>query len=136
MKKLFLFIAIQFTINLAFSQDMLTKNAPEELAQEQLEEYNARDIDAFLAPYAEDVELYTFPNELNTKGKSEMRKQYEQMFANTPDLHCELVNRIVNGNTVIDHERITGFSKGKAFEAVAIYKIGEGKIKKVYFIKK
>lgn len=136
MKKLFVFIAILLAANVTFSQDKITKNSSEDLAQQQLNAYNARDIDAFLAPYAEDVELYTFPNKLNTKGKSEMRKQYAQMFANTPDLHCELVNRIVNGNTVIDHERITGFSKGKAFEAVAVYKIEGDKIKKVYFIRK
>jgi len=58
-----------------------------------------------------------------------MRKQYEQLFTITPDLHCELVNRIVNGNTAIDHKRITGFSKQQVFEAVAIYRIAEGNLK-------
>ena len=62
-----------------------------------------------------------------------MRSTYSQMFKNTPELHCELVNRIVQGDTVIDRERVTGFG-GKPLEATAIYKIKDGKIAKVYFI--
>jgi hypothetical protein len=58
------------------------------------------------------------------------------MFERTPDLHCELVNRIVLGNTVIDQERVTGFPGGNVIEAVAIYKVENGKIAKVYFIRK
>lgn len=107
---------------------------PEQLAQAQLEAYNNRDIDAFLAPYAEDVEIYRFPNQLDFKGKEKMRPIYTKMFNDLPDLYCKLVNRIVEGDTVIDHESVT-LSKDKApFNAIAIYKIKEGKIAQVYFI--
>ena len=107
--------------------------SPEELAQQQLNGYNARDIDAFLEPYSEDVKIYGFPNKLQVEGKEAMRKGYANMFQNTPDLHCELINRIVQGDTVIDHEKVTGFKNGP-LNAVAIYKIKEGKIAEVYFI--
>ncbi|TAE24014.1 MAG: steroid delta-isomerase [Cytophagales bacterium] len=107
-------------------------NSPTDLAQRQLNAYNAHDLDAFLEPYADDVEIYDFPNELKTKGKEAMRKRYE-FLTKSPMLHCELVNRIVVGNTVIDHERITNRSDRPPFEAVAIYKIENGKIQKVYF---
>jgi hypothetical protein len=107
--------------------------SPEILAQQQLNAYNAGDIDAFMAPYSEDVEIYNFPDQLRSKGKDEMRPGYERMFANTPNLHCELLNRMVLGNTVIDHERITGISDRPPFEAIAIYKIENNKIAKVYF---
>jgi len=43
------------------------------------------------------------------------------------------VNRIVQGDTVIDRERVTGFGD-KPLEATAIYKVKDGKIVKVYFI--
>ena len=49
---------------------------PEMLVQQQLNAYNARGIDAFLAPYADDVELYQFPDKLIGKGKDAMRKAY------------------------------------------------------------
>src|SRR6185312_11711188 len=53
----------------ALKPDSLVINTPEMLAQQQLNAYNAHDLDAFLAPYADDVEIYTFPNKLDTKGK-------------------------------------------------------------------
>jgi imidazolonepropionase-like amidohydrolase len=110
----------------------LLKDTPEDLAQRQLNAYNLRDIEAFLEPYADDVEIYTFPEKLIAKGKAEMRNMYTPMFENTPNLHCELVNRIVQGNTVIDQENVQ--VGNNMVEAIAVYHIEEGKIKKVYFI--
>jgi hypothetical protein len=129
MKKLFLFLFLLSNIAFAQTQEI----TPEVLAQKQLIGYNARDIDAFLEPYADDIEIYTFPNTLRSKGKDEMRKSYEAYFQKTPNLHCELKNRIIQGNTVIDKEYITG--TGKPFEAIAIYQIENNKIKRVYFVR-
>ena len=112
--------------------DSLANNSPENLAQRQLNAYNQRDIDAFVEPYAEDVEVYDFPNKLLFRGRETMRREYAGMFKNTPDLHCELKNRIVQGNMVIDHERVR-FGKN-IVEAVAIYLIENGRISKVYFM--
>jgi len=108
-------------------------DSPVDLAQRQLNGYNARNIEAFLEPYSDDVELYRFPDQLMGKGRAFMRSTYTRMFENTPELHCELVNRIVQGDTVIDRERVTGFGD-KPLEATAIYKVKDGKIVKVYFI--
>ncbi|RYC67538.1 amidohydrolase family protein [Spirosoma sordidisoli] len=111
----------------------LLPDSPADLAQRQLNAYNARNIDAFLEPYADDVELYDLPDKLIGKGKEAMRKQYSGMFERVKLLHCELVNRIVVGNTVIDHERVTFAADKPPVQAVAIYKIENGKIQKVYF---
>ncbi len=128
MKKLSLLLFL--LANVAFAQKQ--EITPEVLAQKQLEAYNAHNIDAFVEPYADDVEIYSFPDKLLYKGKETMRKDYGEFFKNTPKLHCELKNRIIQGNTVIDKEYITG--AGKPFEAVAVYQIENNKIKKVYFI--
>ncbi|MGZ0016378.1 amidohydrolase family protein [Yeosuana sp. AK3] len=117
---------------IVFNTDNILKDTPEDLAQRQLNAYNLRNIDAFLEPYADDVEIYTFPNKLQAKGKEAMRNMYTSMFENTPNLHCELVNRIVQGNSVIDHERVQ--FGNRMVEAIAIYHMQDGKIKKVYFI--
>ena len=111
----------------------LLPDTPADLAQRQLNAYNARNIDAFLEPYADDVELYTLPDKLIGKGKDAMRKQYTDMFGKMTGLHCELMNRMVVNNTVIDHERITFGTDRAPVQAVAIYKIENGKIKTVYF---
>jgi hypothetical protein len=91
------------------------------------------DIEAFLAPYSDSVEIYEFPAKLLSKGKDKMRPDYAGMFQRVKALHCKLVNRVVEGNTVIDQESVTGFGPG-AFKAIAIYKISKGKIQQVYFI--
>ena len=104
---------------------------PEMLVQQQLNAYNAHDLEAFLAPYAEDVELYQFPDKLELKGKTEMRKNY-QFVTQVPGLYCRLLNRIVQGNMVIDQEEVSGFGD-KPLKAAAMYVIEKGKIRKVYF---
>ena len=117
----------------AFNPETLIKETPTALAQRQLNAYNVRNIEAFLEPYADDVEIYSFSDKLIAKGKDEMRLQYSGMFKNTPNLHCELVSRMVQGNVVIDKERVQ-FSN-EIVEAIVIYHIENNKIKKVYFVK-
>ena len=60
-----------------------------------------------------------------------MRRQY-QFITKVPALYCQLQNRIVQGNMVIDHEKVSGFGD-KPLEAIVIYVIEEEKIRKVYF---
>jgi imidazolonepropionase-like amidohydrolase len=117
---------------IVFNPETLIEETPIALVQRQLNAYNFRNIDAFLEPYADDVEIYTYSDKLISKGKDAMRKSYAEMFNSVPNLHCELVGRIVQGNTVIDKERVQ-FGK-KIVEAVAMYQIENNKIKKVYFI--
>jgi hypothetical protein len=130
---------LNFTLILLFvtgtilAQVTVEKEA-EKLAQEQLDAYNKRDIEAFVAPYADKVRVYKFPDEFMYEGKTEMYDIYGRMFARTPDLHCRLVNRIVMGNTVIDQEEVTISKKDPPMQAIAIYKIKDGKIAEVYFI--
>jgi imidazolonepropionase-like amidohydrolase len=109
----------------------LIRNTPEMLAQQQLNAYNAHDLDAFMEPYAEDVEIYQFPNSLQVKGKEAMRNIY-RFITRTPGLYCRLVKRTVEGNKVTDFEEVWGFGD-QPVKAEAIYIIEAGKIKKVYF---
>ena len=124
---------IDWVINkgILYKPDSFIIATPEMLVQQQLNAYNAHDLQAFLAPYAEEVELYSFPNKLELKGKTEMRKAYQFVTA-TPQLFCRLVNRIIEGNTIIDQEEVWGFGD-KPITAIAMYVVEGGKITKVYF---
>lgn len=110
--------------------DTLIPETPVALAQRQLNAYNLRDIDAFLEPYADDVEIYNYPNSLLYKGKAEMQLDYSALFESAPDLHCELAGRTVEGNTITDQE-IVRFENRKV-EATVIYHTDYHKIQKVY----
>jgi hypothetical protein len=125
--------AIEYVISkgVPYKPSSLVQNTPAMLAQQQLNAYNAHDLEAFLEPYAEEVEIYTFPDKLNTKGKEAMRQSY-QFVTKTPTLYCNLLNRIVQGNMVIDQEEVFGFGN-KPIYGTAIYIIENGKISKVYF---
>ncbi len=105
----------------------------ENIVQTQLDAYNNRDLDAFMATYSNDIKLYNYPNKLTTDGHEQMKKGYKNWFDNTPDLRAFIKKRIVIGNKVIDHEQVT--ANGKIFNAVAIYEVENGKINKVTFIR-
>jgi imidazolonepropionase-like amidohydrolase len=116
-----------------FRPDSIVVSTPVMLVQQQLNAYNAHDLDAFLEPYAEEVEIYNTNGKLLSKGKEQMRKDYI-FITRMPGLYCKLVNRIVQGNTVIDHEEIWFSNKPENLQyGVAIYVVEKGKISKVYF---
>ncbi|MGY6520559.1 MAG: nuclear transport factor 2 family protein [Mongoliitalea sp.] len=134
MYKIILSIGIfMVAFSMASAQNDLEKLA-EQLAQAQLDAYNNRDLDAFLIPYADDVKVFEFPDQLQYIGKERMAEIYGRMFVRTPDLHCHLVHRMVMGNTVIDQELVTIDKNQPPMRAIAIYKIANKKIAEVYFI--
>lgn len=108
---------------------------PDAVVDAQLEAYNRRDLEGFLAFYADDAVLLKHPGEVTEAGKAQMRTRYERRFA-TPNLHAEIVKRIVFGHFVIDHERITAPPAPGEREAVAIYEVKDGKIVRVTFLNK
>jgi hypothetical protein len=107
---------------------------PEAIVQKQLEAYNAHDLDAFAATYAEDVELVELPNDTFVRGVAQLRERYAKAFGDST-LHAEVVNRMVVGNTVVDHERVRRrFPEGPGtIEAIAIYSVENGRIARVWF---
>lgn len=104
------------------------------LIQQQLDAYNAKDIDAWLACYATDAQQYILHGELLASGHTDMRERITSRFAEQ-DLHAKLLNRTVMANFVIDLERITrNFPEGKgSIEMLCIYEIVDGLIQKASF---
>ena len=112
-----------------------TAATSESIVQAQLNAYNARDVNAFLATYSDDVELFEHPGKLLAKGLGQMRERYEVRFKEA-NLHAVITKRIVMGNVVVDHEKIARtFPEGTGVsEAVAIYQVQNGKISKVWLL--
>lgn len=125
-----LFIALQSTL-------MAQDRTPEEVVQHQLETYNARDLTGFMKLFSPDVKLYNHANgELLADGKTAVSRLYKNLFDKSPDLHSELTNRMVLGNTVIDHEKITGrMGNSEIIELIVIYELAGLKISKVTVIR-
>ena len=103
--------------------------------QTQLDAYNTGDLELFLSAYADTVKIYSFPDQLTMEGKDAMREAYGSMFATTPDLQCRLVSRTVMGNRVVDHESVIRRRGEPATEVIAIYRVEEGVITEVRFLR-
>lgn len=96
--------------------------------QRQLDAYNARDLERFLAEFADDVRVYRPPAaEPAISGKQAFGEFYAMERFNRPALRAEVLARMVLGDKVIDHERISGV-RDEPFETVVVYHVVDGRI--------
>ena len=114
---------------------MTPSTTAESVVQRQLDAYNARDVDALVATYAEDAQQFEYPATLLTSGSAQLRERITARFSE-PNLHARLIRRIVMGQVVIDHEEVTRtFPEGAGkLELVAIYEVRGDRIATARFI--
>jgi hypothetical protein len=113
----------------------MNDSSPEAVVQRQLDAYNLRDIEALLAVYAPEAQLFEYPSKLLASGASELRARFEPRFRES-NLHAALLKRIVAGPIVVDHEKVTRtFLEGPGdLELVMIYEVRDGRITKAWSI--
>lgn len=94
----------------------------------QLTAYNARDLDRFLAEYSDDIRAYRPPAiEPSIVGKAAFGEFYALQRFNRPGLYADVLNRMILGSFVIDHERISGI-QDQPFEVAIVYQVVNGLI--------
>ena len=107
---------------------------PAAFAQRQLDAYNARDLERFVAEYTDDVVVFRLPGtEPILQGRQNLAEHYAKNRFNLPELHAKLVNRMTFGNKVIDHEYVTGIPGGP-LDVAAIYEVTPAGISRVWFV--
>jgi hypothetical protein len=107
----------------------------EDAVERQVKAYNAHDLDAFIACYADGVVVEDADGVVVMDGRHEMRHHYGKVFAQLPDVHAEIVQRIRVGSYVVDEERVSGRPDGR-LQAIAIYRLdGDGLIDRVRFLR-
>ena len=110
---------------------------PRDIANAQLVAYNARDLDAFMALFAEDAWLEDLPTgQRRATGKAAITEHYRKRFGDNPNLHCVVHATMDLGDFAIDHEAVTGLSDGSEINAIAIYEVRDSLIQSVRFIRK
>jgi hypothetical protein len=103
------------------------------VVQRQLEAYNARDLAAFVAEYSDAVEIFRMPSAVAViTGKAQLADFYEHHRFNHPKLRAQVVNRMLLGGKVIDHERIWGLAD-IPIETVVVYHVVADLIATVWF---
>jgi len=118
---------------------IISQTTPEQVVQKQLETYNMRDIEGFMGLMSQDVALFELhQSEPTASGHQAVRALYTELFDKSPALHSTLINRVVMGNKVIDHESITGrLGNDQVVELAVIYEVNaQMKISKITVIRK
>jgi hypothetical protein len=114
---------------------MPLSNDPAAVVQRQLDAFNARDLDALLATYADDAQMFEHPSKLLASGAAAFRERYTARFQE-PELHATLLSRTVMGNIVVDHEDVVRtFPEGTGrIKLIMIYEVQNGRIAKAWSI--
>lgn len=100
-----------------------------DIIEEQLLAYNARDLERFIATYASEIVIQDGKDNVLMQGHDQMRERYGGLFRSSPELHCEIVNRIRIGPYVVDEEQMTGRRGSPTpVRAVVVYRVEEDKI--------
>lgn len=108
---------------------------PGEVAQGQLDAYNARNLEAFCAWYADDVVVADYRGAETLRGRAALRERYGRLFAEHPDNRVVLLGRMILGQTVIDHEEVRRIRGAAPFYVAAIYTIVDGLITRCEFVR-
>jgi hypothetical protein len=108
---------------------------PAAVVQRQLDAFNARDIDALLATYAEDAQMFEHPSKLLASGAAALRERFIPRFQEA-NLRAVLLSRTVMGQTVVDSEEVyRTFPEGTGrIRLLMIYEVQSGRIARAWSI--
>jgi len=106
-----------------------------DVVQRQLEAYNAQDLDAFCATYADDCVIADLNGAVAQSGKDAIRARYAKTFSDYPKNRAWSINRMAFEDVVIDHEKGERSPDGPFFEALVIYTVKDGLIARADFVK-
>jgi hypothetical protein len=108
----------------------------ERVVQAQVDAFNRRDVEAFMATYAPEAIHWAYPSDTTFNGAARIRAHYTELFSD-PDierLHATVRKRMVQGRYVIDEEYIVGLPADDPHVSVIIYEVRDGLIRNVWFI--
>jgi hypothetical protein len=80
---------------------------------------NARDLDAFVACYADDATIEDGHDKVMAQGHDDLRAKYGGMFELLPDIQVQAVTRTDVGEFVVQEEIVTG--RGEPERHIAVY---------------
>jgi hypothetical protein len=106
--------------------------SPEEIAQANIEAYNAHDVEALMATFSPSATFGQLGGRILLDGRGPMQGYYTQLFQAQPTLRCEVRQRTVIGQFVVELQEISGEGQ-PGMQAMMISEVREGKILKVWY---
>jgi uncharacterized protein (TIGR02246 family) len=108
--------------------------SPPDVVAAQLAAYNAQDLDAFCACFADECVIADLNGAVTQSGIGAVRERYAALFALHPENTARVVSRVSVGDVVVDHEEVSR-TPGQSFQAIAIYTVKHGRIARVDFVR-
>lgn len=107
---------------------------PVRVAEKQIETFNRRDLDGFMALYAEDAVVAEFPSgKVLWQGKTAIRERYAGLMSQAmPPVRVE--PRVVDGAFVLDYE-VWDAKPGERGHATWMYEIKGGLIRRAWTVR-
>lgn len=110
-------------------------STPAEVVQAQVDAYNAHDLEAFAACYADDAQVIDLSGKRpDVTGQAALKKAFAFLDRVPREFGVDIVKRVVNGSVVIDLEHLHGLPEGKSRpDSFAVYEVRGGKIARLWF---
>lgn len=83
--------------------------------------YNQHELDDFVQCFASSVRVVSADGSVRAQGHDQLREAYRPVF-DIEGRRATILNRIVVGQCVVDHERVDDAS-GRSFEAIVSYRV-------------
>ena len=109
-----------------FDAGSILNETPEQIVQRQVNAYNHHDAAVFAETYAADAVVQRPGTYVRTR--EAIASAYDGLFTSNPQLRVEIVERTVNGESVVDKEHVTGFANGHVVDATVTYTVTDGAI--------
>lgn len=109
-------------------------NNVQDIVDKQLAAYNKCDYETFASYYDPEITSYDLHTSvINHKmSRKNFFDHYREKFIQNPNIQCEVTNRIVHGNLVIDEEILTHY-QNKSHKECVIYQVDNGRITKMWY---
>jgi hypothetical protein len=96
--------------------------------QQQFDAYNDHDAKRMAKSFAAVFYRGTLGDTLMRLSRETLAAKMATFFARAPQVHAELVDRIVHGAFIIDREHVTGLPGGESGNWIMIYEVRDGQI--------
>lgn len=114
---------------------MKQKNSqpPINIVNARMTAHNEHNLDAFLALYSDNIQIYDYPDKkIGRKGKAHLKSIFEPLFS-TAAVSVEIHHQIEQGRYVINEETV--IRQGGTFRYVSIYEVQGDLITSVRFVR-
>lgn len=107
--------------------------SPLEVVNMRMDAHNNHNLEAFLAMYSEEIQIYDYPNTpIGKMGKAHIKSIFKPLFT-TRSVNVKIHHQIEHGDYVVNHETVT--RQGKVTNYVSIYEVRNGLITNVRFLR-